>query len=493
MQNVVYIRLVHISDLHFGPQHVCCLDEGTSIAGVPTLTELLSKDLCQPAWADKDWWYGNQEAPVFLTITGDITERAEVQEFDSALEFITDLTSKPILDSSLSRNQVFIVPGNHDVVFTSKSPDRRFQPFCSFYNHLYEELLGNQRIHSLPHRSSELSRVHYYPQKNFVVAEVNSCMYVEQGTIDASRGQIDFAAIANLRSQLDDIGSELSACIKIAIVHHHPILIPALVEQRHGYDAIVNANSLLRILQDYGFHLVLHGHKHFPHVFTFDPDSSWNPEESRRAQLLIVAGGSIGSKALPPGTRACNTYNVVSIMWHPEAKQGRAQVVTRGLRRMGHDGMFDPDLWRWETLRIFDRTLTPYSIVPNSGWGLGHEFKPEDRQRESLRTQVYKELRGNMPVVEVMPSLMPRQAYEARAWIVPHTIHKESPRRVVWSAGEKFRVHVCERDTNPIFAASIHYWGPMLIQAELEFDDGQKAYSYIYARIPKSEEIAIKP
>jgi len=43
-----------------------------------------------------------------------------------------------------------------------------------------------------------------------------------------------------------------------------------------------------------------------------------------------------------------------------------------------------------------------------------------------------------------------------------------------------------EAGAAPDFAVSFHYWGPMLIQAELEFDDGQKARAYVYARLPDS-------
>jgi hypothetical protein len=37
----------------------------------------------------------------------------------------------------------------------------------------------------------------------------------------------------------------------------------------------------------------------------------------------------------------------------------------------------------------------------------------------------------------------------------------------------------------------MHYYGPMLVQAKLEFPDKQVAYGYVYARMPtayKSDE-----
>lgn len=81
---------------------------------------------------------------------------------------------------------------------------------------------------------------------------------------------------------------------------------------------------------------------------------------------------------------------------------------------------------------------------------------------------------------------MPGQGYEARAWLVQHRGHTESPIRVTWSAGPKFQRKVHEAEAQPDFAVSFHYWGPMLIQAELEFADGKKARGYLYARLPNS-------
>jgi len=231
--------------------------------------------------------------------------------------------------------------------------------------------------------------------------------------------------------------------------------------------------------------VLLHGHKHYPQVFTYDPDSAWEKAE-RSIPQLVVAGGSCGSSELPEGKQRCNTYNVITVTWNPSALQARVQVITRGLNRTGADGHLDPDQWKWETLRIFDKIFSPYDTVPlaQSVRGEGRPSDTDESERE--RKAQYRALRLNMPVVEVMPSLMAGQKYEARAWIVRHPYHKESPVRVRWSAGTWFDQKVCESDTGPDFCASFDYWGSMLIQAELEFADGQKVRTYLYARIPES-------
>ena len=90
-----------------------------------------------------------------------------------------------------------------------------------------------------------------------------------------------------------------------------------------------------------------------------------------------------------------------------------------------------------------------------------------------------------MPVVEVMPSLVAGQAYEARVWIVPHQRHLENvPKRVRWSCGPKFDTVQLSREVDEHFCAVFSYWGPMLVQAELEFQDGTTSCVYVYARLP---------
>jgi len=95
-----------------------------------------------------------------------------------------------------------------------------------------------------------------------------------------------------------------------------------------------------------------------------------------------------------------------------------------------------------------------------------------------------------MPVVEVVPSLIAGQAYEARAWLEPHSRSPEQvPVRVRWSAGEKFATLVCYPDgADDRFCVSFHYYGPVAVQAVLEFADGHEATGYVYARMKAGSE-----
>jgi hypothetical protein len=89
-----------------------------------------------------------------------------------------------------------------------------------------------------------------------------------------------------------------------------------------------------------------------------------------------------------------------------------------------------------------------------------------------------------MPVAEVIPSLMPGQGYEVRAWLVQHKYHSEFPVKVTWSAGPEFDRKVFEQDAGPDYCVSFHYWGAMLVQAQMHFADGKTALAHVYARLP---------
>ncbi len=486
MRELPQIRIIHLSDIHFGSSHICSPpDPSASSAGVPLLEDLIEGDLADAFWADSMWATSKEDrptTPLFLAVTGDFTQEAMSDEFHRAHKFLEHLTTRRLLDTSISPKHLFLVPGNHDVLYNEKVAETRFQPYCTFYN----KLLSRHRPLVQPHEAANLTQLHCCLEERLLVAEINSCLHVEKETEEESRGQIDLAAIAKLRRDLADAQHETKDFIKIALVHHHPVLLPSLVEPGRGYDAVVNAGSLLRLLRDNGFHLILHGHKHYPQVFTFDPDSAWSSEET--TPQLIVVGGSCGSQGLPPGNRSSNTYNVITVKWDPNARHARTQVITRGLVRTGDEGSLDPDEWKWKTLRVFDRTLGPHNTVPVPSFGCLLTFPDTRDEDEERRSQCYQALRFNMPVAEVMPSLMPGQAYEARVWLEPHKQrHNEFPKSVTWSAGPHFKRKVCDSAAAPNFCAYFHYWGPMLVQAELEFADGEKACGYVYARFPEAK------
>ncbi|HVQ68902.1 MAG TPA: metallophosphoesterase [Bradyrhizobium sp.] len=480
------VRILHISDIHFGTDHICKKKSGAR-SGVPNLGELITKDLSSDEWNEFIWANQHQQSErtrLLLVVSGDLAHTANSVEFDSAFEFIKRLISKPILGTEVALRDVFVVPGNHDVVFTQEVPEHRFLPYCNFYNKLFRPISDSRAVVH-PDQADKLTQVHAFPDDRLLVAEINSSYYVEKETLDESRGQVDLEVIHALRQDFERLALESKDWLKIAVVHHHPVLLPSFIEDGRSIDSILNAGSLLDLLRDHGFQLVLHGHKHFPQVFSYDPDPAWTaPNTPTPRPQLIVAGGAAGSKTLPEAGLRSNTYNLLTIKWNPKALQSRVQIVTRGLNRWSTAGELNPDQWTWRTLRVYDRAMSPYENLPLPRQ-FGRIVPPDERdERDGERKKVYERLRLNMPVVEVLPSLLPGQGYEARAWIVLHRGHRESPKQVLWSAGPKFDRKLSDASAAPDFCVSFHYWGPMLIQAELTFEDGAVETACLYARLP---------
>lgn len=474
------VRVVHLSDIHFGRRHrfrapLTPSGDESSREGYPTLLESLRKD-----WEGQKWG-----VPVVIAVTGDVAQDAKADEFAEARKFLDDLVASPVFGQTVTKDQLFLVPGNHDVVFTEPDMSQRWQPYCALYQGFFGKLTD-------PAKAGFLTTVrmsnHGTP---LVVAEINCCKFITKGSKDEQRGQIDKAALGLLEKQLKAIEQDtLKKSIRIALVHHHPVLIPVFAEPDRGYDSIINSDVMLRILRQYGFHLLLHGHKHYPQILTYDAECGWRAPG--RNPLTVIAGGSAGSTELPTHEASkFNTYNVIDLKWNPSANEGRVRVRTRGLKIFDGGGEeLNPADWRWEDLHVIDRVFpTKNEDSPIGKFATVPFDKGVKPDFEAQRGKMYAKLRGNMPVVEVIPSFAPGQEYEAKVWIEPHPglIKREMPKEVIWSAGDKFQMCKCKPRMNNTFSAVFGYYGPVLIQARIRFKDDTVVDGYVYAHLPTGE------
>lgn len=500
------LTVLHLTDLHFGDQHAFLppmSPAGTLAAaqGIPTLAQSVLADVARldlrlvPGSTSSlpEAEGAGPDSPrhrTILALTGDLTERASQDQFDLAAKGIADLTA----GLGLSVRDVFIVPGNHDVTYTDTHSSDRWARYCRFYQRhaaVVAALSGSTAPVFDPGEPQSLTRVIDQSNQGLIVVEINSSAFVEKGKPGERRGEVDQKAIHDLKRQLSEIDEGArDRSIRLALIHHHPVVLPGLADPGEGYDAVVSADLLLDVLKSFSFHLVLHGHKHVPHTFTYDAVCAWTGDAVR--PLMVIAGGSAGSTQLRREPNATNTYNIVRIKWQPGAPQARIHVETRGLvdHDSAHKPLLGPD-WHWKTLRVDDRLL---SISPRRGQSIGviRSRGPADDPYEDERLRVSDATRRNFPAIDVMPSLDPDQGYEARVWIEAQ-LDKPSyvpPDRVEWSGGRYFNnIHVVTRAQSPRFEASFSYFGPMLIQARMYWDatTGAKAHeasAYIFAHYP---------
>jgi 3',5'-cyclic AMP phosphodiesterase CpdA len=490
------ITIVHLSDMHFGPRHFFDPPVGGARTEHHSLLRSVMKDIREGSFALTHEFphVVTSEALVdgvvprtIFALTGDFNERCAEPEFKQSKALVQGLYDAIAFGYRVQPGDVFMIPGNHDLKYAEESPEDRWAKFVLFYQDHHDRRLAQhgqppQRLD--PREPLALTRIIDQSDQGLVVAEINSCAYVQKGTVDERRGQIDDTAVDELSQQLARIDpSKLQKCIKVALIHHHPVVLPVLYEE--DYDAVLNSELLFRLLKKYGFHLLLHGHKHTPFTYSYDAVSAWTTDQVQ--PILVVAGGSAGSREIPREQGARNTYNVISIKWHPAASQARVLIETRGLISEDGFGKMPAPNWHWKTLRTDDRLLTASrwaeaSEATTRGW------TDDDAVYETARLNENKRLRRNFLAIEVLPSLDKDQAYEARVWIERQDGHPDyqAPHKVEWAASKRYfkEIHVCENRVDPQFRASFSYYGPTLIQARLFWLDHEET-AHIYARFPR--------
>jgi 3',5'-cyclic AMP phosphodiesterase CpdA len=307
---------------------------------------------------------------------------------------------------------------------------------------------------------------------------------------DEKRGRISDGGIK------EDLGNQLKSLpegdnsLRIALVHHHPILIPDLVEPDRGYDAIVDGGDLLKVLRQHGFHLILHGHKHLPFNFSEDSRAAYSTRQPREQRpILVVCGGSAGSSGVSEQMQTpTNYYNILRIKWLPMSGECRSRIEPRQLVRFESGTLLPRGEWHWEPSLPDDRCYEPSPAEPDETPLRGQTIPFADGGVDDTpRISAYQTGRGAFPVVEIRPSLEPSQAHEAHVWIEHHIFTKEVPDpplvKVVWSAGKLHEVTSVSDDPSGRFDAVFTYYGPMLVMAELMFADGHQSTRFIYVQM----------
>ena len=464
------LRIIHLSDLHFGKKHrfggeTTATGDYVAGAGYPTLAESIRADLANV----------DHEIPQIVCLTGDFTETALPAQFREAQRFY-----QALCDGADRIGPGAVVPGNHDVDWTQDRREDRMDSWRVFFG----DIRGNYASWASAQRDT-LVRTDLVESHGVIIAEINSCGWVKQLTEESHRGRVDPFALKHSETQLEALDAHVvRSCIKVALVHHHPILIPDLAEPGRGYDAIHGAGHLLTILRRYGFHLLLHGHKHNPFTFTEDSLSAQQTER-HDYPLFVVCGGSVASTELPDDRSPVNCYNRIEIKWLPDANQYRCRVETRALVRTTPGGAMQlPIDWTWRELSRDDRSFRPERSISGSDRQLWRSWG--DHDVDTPRIEQYQRTRGVFPTVAVRPSLTPGQAHEAlielRNHPTPNDVERIDIESVRWAAGQRHGVYELQKDKGPRFRAAFDYYGPMLIQGSVTWVDGHKADLFIYAQ-----------
>ncbi|MCK1619897.1 metallophosphoesterase [Bradyrhizobium sp. 159] len=291
--------VLHLSDLHFGKDYGFRLqDEDVGIGdGRQTLTACIVADLDR---------LGLTNDVAAVIVTGDFMthgdwaaapRRAALAEFEALRKRL-----------GLQKDQIIVVPGNHDVVRYSDASTVTVRENAvekqANYEHetmfrtFVDELVGRDWKASLNY----VRRVHL-GAADLDVCVLNSCTiaateWTEYGYV----GRNGLDAIADLAKQKVE-----RPTFRFLAIHHH-LLPVANVEapKSKGVTLTLDASEILAAAQRAGVNVALHGHQHKPKIAMYQSlplngDSAGTP-------IHVIANGSAGAKneRLPPGER--NTY-----------------------------------------------------------------------------------------------------------------------------------------------------------------------------------------
>lgn len=240
------LTLLHVSDLHFGPHYM-------AEAGEALLRS--AADLC----------------PDLIVASGDFTQRAKVDQFAAAREFLDRLPRVPIVT----------VPGNHDVPLY-RLFERLLSPYANYKRYVCDEL------------DTVLVR-----DDVAIVALNTTAAWTKVVNGRVTRAQLDFCERA-FRGVPDHVP-------RIVVAHHHFAPAPDYDDEN---DVMRRARQALDRFTQLQVDMILGGHLHRAFIGN---SLDIYPSQDRSAGIIIVQSGTTTSRRGRAREREKNSYNVIRI------------------------------------------------------------------------------------------------------------------------------------------------------------------------------------
>jgi len=242
------ITVVHASDIHFGEPHLAHVAEAFLVSA-------------------------RDAEPDVVVVSGDLTQRAKVREFEAAaayLDRLRDECGAPLV----------VTPGNHDVPLY-RIVERLAEPYRNYRRFIDEELDTVTRIPGMTLVALNSAA----PRRAIVNGRIRS-------------HQLDFARSAFRDAPDDDM--------RVLVAHHH--LAPA--PDYEGDKPLPGARRILEELQEMDVGMVLGGHLHRGYIV----DSlDVYPGKDREHGVVVIHSGTTTSGRGRARERLKNSFNIIRV------------------------------------------------------------------------------------------------------------------------------------------------------------------------------------
>lgn len=329
------VCVLHLSDLHFSKN----VEEDMDVK-VPVLLNTKSEKIDK----FKEYIKSLPAKPDYVVVSGDITQKGEIDGFNLFNDFIVDLIKKGKLPPV---DRFIIVPGNHDVkAGISINETQRWDDFKRIIGNKYlvpwivgvdasydtmttliDKILEKDTLiqggivqdpdtgerNSIPFLLDKERKVIFYAfnssllshtkindemvseiinfvkkykneEKDFMrlVEKYENEMAIDPARIIGDEIKLFTYCIKKIKNVLQD---DYNNFLKIAVLHHHIAPI-SCSEEVKKFELLINAGIFKKTLVDCEFNVVLHGHKHWNEVY-------WDTAISGGGALLVISGGTI--------------------------------------------------------------------------------------------------------------------------------------------------------------------------------------------------------
>ncbi|HLY62300.1 MAG TPA: metallophosphoesterase [Terriglobia bacterium] len=238
------ITIVHLSDTHLGHDYIYrSLQHGRLFWKTEDESLLLNLEKAL-----------GKIRPNYVVHSGDFVNKATSRNFVKASQRLRSLFANAGIDMKRS---LLAIPGNHDVKVLAQE-DRYWGRLAGF-NHFLKLLFGET-----DYRSRKQNFVVVDQERKLCFFCLDSTLKHKRGIAEGMIGQSQWDWFKRKYETLMKIYPDFDGFVKVVALHHHPHPIKAGGQEQ--FMTLLDSGTAIDIFQAYGVNVVLHGHKHFPHI-----------------------------------------------------------------------------------------------------------------------------------------------------------------------------------------------------------------------------------